>query len=450
MKKFRRAVSALVLFLFSCNNLWALTLAEERKYGREVFVDTSRSASLVADPYVCIYMDVIMKRLEWAANAPLPVKLSIIDSGTLDAFATVGGYVFVTTGLLAECDKEDEIAGVLAHELGHVGRRHVAKSLEKQKFINWGMVAAMLLTMLVPSEGKAAAMTTSAGAGQAMALKYTREFEEDADRAGLITAEKAGYSGVGTATFLKKLRTAGIEKSLPQYLLTHPYSDDRITKIEQSATTTVSKVDGSLFPFLVARVKILGNPLTDQVEDIWMRRYEKDPGNPVNAYSAALIKTARGKADQAEGILSKIVSPHKALLLGEFFVGANRPKEAIEALLNESGAIARFYLAKAYEMQGELTMAASIYSELRPHAGTYPEVYQRAGMVFGRLKEEGKGYENLGRYHLETGRDKQAKMNLEKAVARYGINSREAREVLELLDTLQPKPQSSAKKTETN
>ena len=227
-------------------------------------------------------MGVIEKRLESVADLPLPIKLTVIESDTLDAFATVGGYVFVTTGVHRECDKEEEIAGVLAHEFGHVGRRHVAKNLEKEKFINWGMLAAMLLSVLAPSaEGKAALMTTGMGAGQAMALKYTREAEEDADRVGLITAEKAGYSGLGTAEFLKKLKSTGLdEKSLPQYLLTHPYSDERIAKIEQSATSTGTTVDDSLFPFLVVRAKILGRALSEQTAGYLAEAIREGPGEP--------------------------------------------------------------------------------------------------------------------------------------------------------------------------
>jgi predicted Zn-dependent protease len=443
MKNVRRITALLVLILFPCN-LLALTLSDEKKYGRQVFVEMSKSAGFVSDPYVSIYMDMVKKRLESAADLPLPVSLTIIDSDTLDAFATVGGYVFITTGILAQCDREDEIAGVLAHEFGHVGKRHVAQNADKQKFINWGMMAAMLLAMLAPSDGKAALMTTGMGAGQAMALKYTREFEEEADRVGLATVEKAGYSGLGTATFLKKLRAAGLEKSVPQYLLTHPYSDQRIARIEQAAMSPASKVDSSLFPFLVVRVKILDNPLTNQTEDIWMKKHEKEPEDPISAYGAALVCSLKGKTNQAEAILRRIASPYRALFLGEFFVGSNRPKEAVEVLRNESNPVARYYLGKAYEMQGELRTAASIYSGLLSHAGTYPELYQRAGMVFGRMKDEGRGYENLGRYYLATGKDKQAKMNLEKAVSKYGINSKEAKGVLELLEGLEPRDKNKS------
>src|SRR5208337_5377346 len=111
------------------------------------FIEIAGSTRLYSDPYVCIQIAIIQKRLEAAADLPFPIKLSIIDSPALDAFATVGGYVFMTTGILEQADREEEIVGVLGHEFSHVGRRHVAKSLEKEKFISWGSVATMLFAL---------------------------------------------------------------------------------------------------------------------------------------------------------------------------------------------------------------------------------------------------------------------------------------------------------------
>ena len=132
-----------------------------------MYVEISKSDKLYSDPYVSIYMGIIKTRLESAADLPLPIKLTIIESSTLDAFATVGGYVFMTTGLLEQADKEEEIAGVLGHEFGHVGKRHVAKTLEKEKFLSWATVAAMMLGLLAPDpNAKSGLMASGMGAGQ--------------------------------------------------------------------------------------------------------------------------------------------------------------------------------------------------------------------------------------------------------------------------------------------
>jgi beta-barrel assembly-enhancing protease len=437
--KFRRIVALLLIVLFPLN-VFALTIAEESKYGREVFISIAKAARLSSDPFISIYMGLITKRLEGATELPFPIKLSIIQSETLDAFATVGGYVFLTEGMIEQCDKEEEIAGVLAHEFGHVGKRHVAKNMEKEKYINWGMMAAMLLALLVPSdEGKAAVMSTSMGASQAMALKYSREAEEEADRVGIATAEKAGYSGLGTAEFLKKLRVTWTDKTLPQYLLTHPYSDDRIAKADVSAKLKYTIIDDSLFPFVAARANILTKPLGVQNEEIWIKRYRKDPLKPINEYGAAIIYSMKGDAAKAEKILMQLESPHKPLFLGEFLIGHSRFSEAVDKLKAIDNPLAFFYLGKAYEGLGNMNSAEAAYSKILPYSGSYPEIYQRLAMVYGKMGNEAKGYEYLGRYNLEAGRDQQAKMYFEKAITKYGINSREAADILPLLDAVNPK-----------
>jgi predicted Zn-dependent protease len=433
--KFRYFIAIILLFCFP-SSLLALTLDEEKKYGNEVYQQIARSAKLHSDPYVSIYMGIIKNRLEAVADLPLPIKLTVIDSPTMDAFATVGGYVFITTGILEQCDKEEEIAGVLSHEFAHVGRRHVARSLEKEKFINWGTVATMLLGMLVPGAGGSAVMAAGMGAGQAMSLKYTREAEEEADRVGLTTAEKAGYNGLGTAEFLKKLRTTGLEKMVPQYLLTHPYSEDRIMRIERAAAPMKTKVDVSLFPFIVARTAITGKPLGAQNEEIWLNKYRKDPKNQVNIYGAALVYSMKGNTNQAVSVLQTMNSPHKPLFLAEILVKNNQFKEAIDLLSNEAHPIGRFLLAKAYEGQGNLVRAGEVLREVTPYAAAYPEVYHRLGMVLGRQGNEAGGYEYLGRYYFELGKEGPARINLEKAVAKYGINSKEAQDILKLLEKI--------------
>jgi predicted Zn-dependent protease len=434
--RFRRLIAAALILVFLPHSLFALTLDEEKKYGREVYGEISRSDKLFFDPYISIYMSIIKTRLETAADLPLPIKLTIIDSPTLNAFATVGGYVFMTTGILEQADKEEEIAGVLAHEFGHVGKRHVAKAMEKGKYITWGTMAALLLGILAPGAAKGAVMASGMGASEALSLKFSRENEYEADRAGVGTAEKAGYDGRGSAEFLKKLRATGLEGSMPQYLLTHPYSEERVAKIEELAKPVKTRVDDSLFPFIVARLTVVGKPLSRQNEEIWLNRARKDPKNPVNVYGAALVCTMKGDRERALALLTKIDSPYRPLFLGEFLVKSNRFDEAIDVLSAETHPIARYWLARAYEGQGNLAMASGVYKELIPYAGTFPEAYQRMGLTLGRKGDEGGGYEYLGRYYLETGQDEAARTNLEKAVSKYGINSPESEEILKLLDTI--------------
>ena len=124
-------ICALILIFATFSLSFALTYDEERKYGKEIYREIVQAVPVNNDPYISLGADNIKKRLEEKALLPFPVTLTIIDSETIDAFATMGGYVYITTGLIGMCDKEEELAGVIAHEFGHVKKRHISKRMEK-------------------------------------------------------------------------------------------------------------------------------------------------------------------------------------------------------------------------------------------------------------------------------------------------------------------------------
>ncbi|HPP05859.1 MAG TPA: M48 family metalloprotease, partial [Syntrophorhabdaceae bacterium] len=118
--------------------VFGLTAEEEKKYGSQIYNEITRSTTINSDPYISMHVRQIKERLESIVNMPFNVVVTIIDSPTMDAFATIGGYVYITTGLIAQCEKEEELAGVIAHEFAHIYRRHIAKRYEKEKYINIG------------------------------------------------------------------------------------------------------------------------------------------------------------------------------------------------------------------------------------------------------------------------------------------------------------------------
>jgi len=434
-------ILAVCFFLSLPFRLYGLTFEEERKYGKEIYLEIVRSTPIYYDPYISLYIDSIKKRLEDVANLPFPIVLTMIESKEVNAFATFGGYVYVTTGLIESCDKEEELAGVLGHEFAHIGKRHISKRLEKEKYINAGMIGAMLLSALVGApQMKSAMLGTSMASAQTLSLKYSREDEDEADRVGTSFADKAGYSGLGIVEFFKKLRITGTDKMLPQYLLTHPYADERIKRIESTWTEKKEvTVDTRLFPYLSIRAALLQKQLKPGAQEIWLSRYVKDKNNPVNSYAASLIYMSKGDVNEALSIVMNIDSPFKNQFLGEILVDGRRFGEAINILGNELSPVSRFYLAKAYEGYSNLGMAIDILQELVPYGSAFPEILYRLGMISGRMGNQAKGFEYLGRYYVETGRYDLAKNNIEKAVAKYGINSNEAKELLSLLDQIRIK-----------
>jgi beta-barrel assembly-enhancing protease len=443
MSLLRRSVAFILLFCLLPVTSFGLTLDEEKKYGREVFLEMAQSSKFYNDPFLSLHLSTIEERLEAATSLPYPVKLTIIESQAPNAFAMIGGYVYITTGLLELCDQEEEVAGVLAHELAHLSRRHIAKRAEKDKILSAGMIATLLAGILLKSP---ALMATGMASAQSVALKYSREDEEEADRTGLETAERAGYSGRGIAEFLKKLRQAGLEKDLPQYLLTHPYSDERIRKINELSTLRQTTVDASLFPLLIERLRIMHNLFSPVMEETVLKRYAKDPTDTVNVYAAGLVLSMKGQTDKALGVMKTINSPYRTLFMSELLINGQRFPEAIHILKKQSKPLERFLLSRAYEGSGAMAQSAEVLSGLVPQAKSYPEIYQRFGMALGRQGNQAGGYGYLGRYYYEIGREDAAKTNLEKAIAKYGINSPESKELLALLGQIKKQKDNKIQK----
>ncbi len=451
LMRFRFYTSILLLICLPLTT-WGITIDEEGRQGGQIHLQVLGAFKVNNDPYVCFYIGSVAKRLEPSANLPWPIKLTVVESITPNAFATMGGYIYVTTGLIEMSDREEELAGVLAHELAHIGRRHASKRAEKEKPLSIAMMAGMLLAALVPGGAalSGALMTSTMAAAQTVSLKYSREDEDEADRYGLATTEQSGYTGHGMAEFLKKMRATEYEKATPQYLLTHPYSEDRAAKIESRITLQKNTAKTDFFPFVVVRLKVLDKQLSPAIEDTWLKKYEKDPKDPVSAYGAALVYSLKGETDQSVKIVQNMDSPYRNLFLGDLLVRGQRFKEAVDVLRDAPDPISRYFLALALEGSGDLVGAAEVLKGLFVYKDTFPLVLQKYGMIAGRLGSEGLGYEYLGRYYMATGRQGTAQIYLQKAAEKYGRNTAEAREVQVLLEEANPKakPQESKDKTQ--
>jgi len=429
-------VCTLLCSLCLSSLLLALSVEEEKKYGKEIYLQIANSVPINTDPYISLYLQDIKARLEGVTSLPFPITLTVIQSQTVNAFATIGGYIYLTTGLIGFSDTEEELAGVLAHELAHITRRHVAKRIEKEKYINIGMLATMLAGMLVGGDPKAkeAIMVGSQSAAQALSLKYSRDDEDDADRSGSTYSDRAGYNAVGVADFLKKLRVTGRETTIPQYLMTHPFHEERIIKLENAWSDSKTTNNTAFYPFLVVRANVLHRLPGTGAKEIWLNKYMKDKDIPTNAYGASLVYMTTGNIAESIKVASEIKSPYRNLFMGEALVNGRQFGEAVEALKYQQDPISKMFLAKAYDGLGNIEMAAKTYKDLLPYGPAFPEIFYRLGMLTGRLGLEGMGHEYLGRYYMEIGRYDLAKSNIEKAINKYGINSKEAQELLKILD----------------
>lgn len=150
------------------------------------------------------------------------------DPQTINAFALPGGPVFITTGLLNQLDDEDEVAGVLAHEIVHVLARHSAQQLAKNELTN-GLVGAVGV-----ASGDANAAQTAAVIGQLINMSYGRDDELQSDGIGICLMIDAGYSPEAMVEVMNVLAQAGGGNQPPEFFSTHPNPENRISEIEEA------------------------------------------------------------------------------------------------------------------------------------------------------------------------------------------------------------------------
>jgi len=159
----------------------------------------------------------------------------IKDDNTLNAFCTPGGYIYVYTGLIKYLDTEDDLAGVMGHEIAHADKRHSSKSMTTEYGLN-------TVLQIFSSGGDSSLVTTIAS--QLGTLKYSRCHESEADANSVLYLSGTSYRCNGAATFFQKLEAQG-GSSTPVFLSTHPSPSSRIADINAKAAEKGCKTTGS-------------------------------------------------------------------------------------------------------------------------------------------------------------------------------------------------------------
>ncbi len=207
--------------------------AWESWVGEQVLTSMAGADGICSSPAGDAALDGLAARLSAAAGFDTPVEVSVIDSGEVNAFAAPGGRIAILRGLIdkapAEAGGADEVAGVLAHEIGHVVHRHPTEGVLRQ------LGLAATIQMLVG--GSATGLEDAAGLGQLLVtLRYSRSAEIAADAAGLELLAKAGIDGRGLSRFFTRMESDdGIAGLTPVWLLTHPATEDRLAATASAA-----------------------------------------------------------------------------------------------------------------------------------------------------------------------------------------------------------------------
>ena len=226
---------------------------QERAAGRDAAADVERTVGLVRDPGITGYVGEVGARLIRAAGRPeIAWQINVADDPDTNAFALPGGWVYVTRGLLALTNREDELAGVLGHEMAHVIERHAATRVgAAAPFAVLFGVPSGILGKVSPTLGGVVSGVGGLITGAALA-PYSREQEREADRAGVALAARAGWDPAALAAFLATLERAEAMADgggrRPGFFDTHPSTPERIDRVRALARDTTRGPEAAIAP----------------------------------------------------------------------------------------------------------------------------------------------------------------------------------------------------------
>lgn len=316
-----------IVFFFHCGPSWGLTVNEENEISREFMSYIYTNYELVSDPEIAQYIQKIGDRI-LASFPPQPFtyRFYVIKNDTYNAFAGPGAQIFIHTGLFEALDNEDELAGIIGHEISHSACRHIAKNIDRSGKIGLGTLAGVAAGIFMsiygdPAAGSAMMLGTVAGS-QSVALAYSRDDELQADQIGLTNLASAGYSASGLIDALNIIRSKQWygKEQIPTYLTTHPALEDRISFIknwmERYPEKQRPKNPDDTFEFNMIHTKVVAlygdvNASRARFETI----LKKEPDNIFGLYGMGMVLARSGKMDESIIFLKKALEK-RALHVG--------------------------------------------------------------------------------------------------------------------------------------
>ena len=201
---------------------------QEVQIGQQVVSEVEKEYKVSQDPRLNSWVEEIGQRLVAVSERKnLRFQFKVLDRDEINAFALPGGFIYVHKGLLKAVDDDAELAGVLAHEIGHVTARHGIRKLQTHIGYN------LLMDILFKDNAKAQELMNVGFT--LVVLGYGRENEFQADKLSVIYALRAGYNPHGIAQFLQKIKQMQKrEPSIVETLLsTHPPTSERIKRVNE-------------------------------------------------------------------------------------------------------------------------------------------------------------------------------------------------------------------------
>ena len=414
-----------------------LSPSQEQAMGDEIMREIRADPSYMDDPETLQYLN----RLGYELASVVPSHTYSffffpIKDASLNAFAMPGGYIAVHSGLIASTRNENELAGVIAHEIGHVTQRHIARMIDAQRVNPAITVGSILLALLAARAGSADAAVGAVLGGQAMIaskqLSFSRQHEREADRTGLAALSAAGFDPRGMESFFARLQASNryYEAASPQYLSTHPLTIERMSDMASRTKSLPARSHASSLDYHVirARMRVLQDTRANSLVKLSRTLEQEYAANPAPrekaalAYALALANGELRKTAEARrwSRQARLDSPDKNNLFIEklaaqvaFATGSREEKLAASARARElavanptSEVAVRFYADTLFELKRykEAVRYLRRQQAFSPESASYASMMAQCYKAMGQMSEH---YQYVGDMYLAQG-DKKA------------------------------------------
>lgn len=423
----------------------ALTVGEEREIGQQLLYHIRLAFPLLDDPDISQYINELGQEvLEVAGIQYFEYHFNIIASSQFNAFAAPSGLVFFFSGLIEKMDTEDELVSVLAHEIGHVVARHIAKGMDQGAKIG---VATTLLALASLALGvgaiSQALLTGSFAAGQAANLHFSRKNEEEADRLAYGWMKDMGRHPSGQESMLYAMRRINrytMGNTIPQYLLTHPYPEERLDYVqsliayEKKELEKLKPTDN--FAFLRIKFRILSLVKDEKTLRNFLQSRLTNSTTDKNDrimlyYGVSQLDRMEKNYESSKKNLQKVIDfyPDESILLvdlGIIEMEAGKQQLALSLFRtaynkDRNDMWATFQLGRVLFELKNYTAAEKYFKEVLIDMPDYSKVYFETGKLKAAIGEKANSAFYLAKYNLYEGRLKLSKHNIKLALKEPGL-----------------------------
>lgn len=443
-----------------------LSRDRELQIGRAIYKSLRDTGRLVTDPELQEYIqDIGQKIAAHAADNGQKFRFFVVDDPAVNAFALPGGFIGVHSGLLMATANENELAGVLAHEISHVTQRHISRAVYANQRASILTMAAMLGAILLgaatgSSDAIQGAVVAAQGASAQQQINFTRANEYEADRIGIGLLASAGFDPDAMAGFFETLgrQTGPLASQAPEFLRTHPVTVNRIAEARQRAAQLPGRdvPDTVGYSLAKARMRLLASPGPEAA----IARFKADMEDPARvadlgpAYGIALARLQRGEFGPARDGFADLLRTHADVIpfhtgLAQAQMGLGQTTEALATFERAAGLFPRnvpltVHYAEALMQHGRAGQAHRLLLDLLNVVPPTPEQVRLIALAASAAGDTGDAHYYMAEYHLMSGDLKLAADELRVALSIPGLDtvqrarfSSRLAEIQEVLDRLQ-------------